>query len=130
MVLDADVAAFLRLWNVQLKPGGGLCPAAFRAVCNHFVLVLAVYFVLSSSAVMAHLRVRIFPFLSVPLKNAFMARATLGMSSASICLMCFNPLRRCWWPFSLLRRRVMWVVFTTRSFLLAHAPHSSRQNKL
>ena len=84
MALVADDALFLRLWEVQLKPGGGLCLAAFMAVCNHYVHVLAVHFASSSRAVMAHLLVRISPSLSVPLKNAFMAQATLGMSSARI----------------------------------------------
>ena len=129
MALVVDAAPFCRLWDVRLKLGGGLCLVALKVICSHSVLVLAVYFVASSFAVSAHLRARKFTVLSMPLKKAFMDRATLGMSFDRICLVCFSPSRRCWFPFSLLRRRVMCVASTTRSSLLAHAPHFPRHKK-
>jgi len=67
MALVAYAAPFLRSWDVQMKPCGGLCPVAFSAACNHIVLVLAVHFISSSIAVMTHLRARILPLLSVSL---------------------------------------------------------------
>ena len=129
MALVVDVAPFCILCDVQLKHGGGLCDAAFKTVCNYYVFVLAAHFVSFSFAVMDHLCAQILPLLSVPLTKAFMAQATLGMSSDRICLVCFSPSRRCWCPFSLFRRRVMCAVFTTMSSLLAHAPRSPRQKK-
>ena len=128
IALAANVAPLRRLWEVQLKSAGGLCLVALRASCNQSVLVVAVHLLLSSLAVRAHLLALVF-LIRIPLKKSLMAFATLGMSSTRICLVFFLPSRRCCCPFSLLRRRVMWVSFTTRSSVRAHAPHSPLQKK-
>jgi len=123
MALAADAAPLRRLWDVQLNHAGGLCLVALRANCNHSVVVVVVYLLLFSFAVSAHRLSRVF-IIRILSKKSFMAFATLGMSSTRICLVFFLPSRRCCCPSSLLRRRVTCNVFTTRSSLLAHAPHS------
>ena len=56
MEFDADAAPFRRLWDVQLKPLGGLFPVALHASCNHSVLVFADHKHFSSFIVVAHWR--------------------------------------------------------------------------
>ncbi len=129
MALVDDDAPFLRLWDIQIKPCGGLRLVPINANCNQYVLVLAFHSVLSSLAVMARLLTLSFYIICI-LKMAFMALAALGALSTRICLVFFQPSRRCWCPFSLLRRKVMCVASTTRSSLLAQAPHSPWQKNM
>ena len=128
MALDVDAAPLRRLWDVQFNHAGGLYLVARRASCNHSVLVVAVHLPLSSFAVRAYRLARVF-ITRIPSKKSFMAFAILGMSSTRICLVIFLPSRRCCCPFSLLRRRVTWVSFATRSSIIAHAPHSPLRKK-
>ena len=129
MVLAADAAPLRRLWDVQLKHIGGLCLVAMRANRDHSVLVVTVHLLVSSFAVSAHRQaLRVF-IIRIPLKNSLMALATISMSSTKICLVFFLPSRRCCCPFYLLGWSVTCVAFTTRSSLLAHAPHSPLQKK-
>jgi len=128
MALAADATPLRKLWDVHLNPVGGLGLVALIANVNHSMLVVAVHLLLSSLAARSHRLARVC-IISIPLKNSLMALAILGMSFTRIGLVFFLPSRRCCFPFSLLMRRVTCVIFTTRSSLLAHAPHSPLQNK-
>ena len=127
MASAVDLAPLRRLLDGQLNPVIGLCLVALRASYNHSVIVVAVHLLVSSFCVSAHLLALRAFIIRIPSKKSFMAFATLGMLSTRICLVFFLPSRRCYCPFSLSRRRVTWVVFTTRSSFFAHAPHSPLQ---
>jgi hypothetical protein len=130
MEFVADAALFRRLWEVQLKPLGGLFPVALQANCSHSVLVVADHRHFFSLIVVAHRRLHFLCFFFVSEKKACTAAAALGMSSVRICLVFLRPSFSALFPFSFRSQRVMWVASMTRSCLIAHAPHSPRQKKM
>ncbi len=130
MEFAADAAPFRRLWDVQLKPLGGLFPVALQATYNHYVLVVADHTHFSSSIVVAQRRLHFLLVFSVCEKKACMAAVALGMSSMRICRVFLWPSFSAFFPFSFRSRRVMWVSLMIRSSLSAHAPHYPRQKKM
>ena len=130
MEFAADAAPFRRLWEVQLKPLGGLFPVALQATCNYFVLVVADHTHFSYFIVVTQRRLHFLFVFSVCEKKACMAVVALGMSSMRICLVFLWPSFIAFCPFSFRSQSVIWVVLMTRSSLIAHAPHSPRQKKM
>ncbi len=93
MEFVADAAPLRRMWEVQLKPLGGLFPVALHSSCNHSVLVVADHKHFSSFIVVSHQRLHFMFVFSVCERDSCMAAAALGMSSLRICLVFL-------WPFS------------------------------
>ena len=91
MEFVADAAPFRRMWEVQLKPLGGLFPVALQTICNHSVLVFADHAHFSSCIVVAHRRLHFLFIFSVCGKKDCMADVTLGLSSMMICLVFLWP---------------------------------------
>ena len=109
MEFAADAAPFRRLWDVQLKPLGGMFPVALQAACNHYVLVVADHKHFSSFIVVAQRRLHFLFVFSGCGKKACMVAVALGMSSVRICLVLLWPSFSAVLPFSFRSRRVMWV---------------------
>ena len=130
MEFAADEAPFRRLWDVELKPLGGLFPVALHATCNHSMLVVADHTHFCSFIVVAQRRLHFLLVFFVCEKKACMAAVALGMSSMMIFLVFLWPSFTAFVPFSFRSRRVMWVPLMIRSSLIAHAPHSPRQKNM